>query len=64
VPGKVFDLGYFGNHSLYRVRLASGRMVQVSFQNVRRVGETERQVDWDDEVWLSWEPHAAQVLIE
>ena len=64
VRGTVIDLGYFGNHSLYRVKLASGRMVQVSFQNTRRAGETERQVDWDDEVWLSWDPHAALVLTE
>ena len=64
VRGTVFDLGYFGNHSLYRVRLASGKIVQVSFQNARRAGESERQVDWDDEVWLSWEPHAALVLTE
>jgi putrescine transport system ATP-binding protein len=64
VRGTVFDLGYFGNHSLYRVRLASGKIVQVSFQNVRRASESERQVDWDDEVWLSWEPQAALVLTE
>jgi putrescine transport system ATP-binding protein len=64
VRGTVFDLGYFGNHSLYRVRLASGKFVQVSFQNVRRASESERQVDWDDEVWLSWEPQAALVLTE
>jgi len=63
-PGQVLDLGYFGDRSLYRVRLASGRIVLVSHQNVRRARDDERQVDWDDEVWLSWAPRAALVLTE
>jgi putrescine transport system ATP-binding protein len=62
--GQVLDLGYFGDRSLYRVRLASGRIVLVSHQNVRRARDDERQVDWDDRVWLSWAPRAALVLTE
>ncbi len=62
--GQVLDLGYFGDRSLYRVRLASGRIVLVSHQNVRRARDDERQVDWDDRVWLSWTPKAALVLTE
>jgi putrescine transport system ATP-binding protein len=46
------------------VRLASGRIVLVSHQNVRRVRDEERKVDWDDKVWLSWSPRAALVLTE
>jgi putrescine transport system ATP-binding protein len=34
--GVVDDLGYLGNRSLYRIRLASGGMIQVSRQNQRR----------------------------
>jgi len=62
--GQVLDLGYFGDRSLYRVRLPSGRIVLVSHQNVRRGRDEDRKVDWDDRVWLSWSPAAALVLVE
>lgn len=64
IRGHVLDLGYFGNHSLYRVKLPSGKIVRVSQQNVRRASDDERQVDWEDEVWLSWDPRAALTLTE
>jgi putrescine transport system ATP-binding protein len=64
ILGHVLDLGYFGNLSIYRVRLPSGKIVRITHQNVRRARDTERQVDWEDKVWLSWEPHAALVLTE
>ena len=42
VKGVVRDLGYFGDQSLYRVRLQSGAVLQVSAQNLRRIGESRR----------------------
>ncbi|MDQ0475347.1 ABC transporter ATP-binding protein [Labrys wisconsinensis] len=63
-PGQVYDLGYFGDRSLFRVKLPSGRIVLVSGQNSRRARDDERPVDWDDAVWLSWPAHAALVLTE
>jgi len=62
IPGVVYDLGYFGNLSLYRIRLRTGRVIQVSAQN--RTRSAERQLDWDDEVWVSWRPRSAIVLID
>ncbi len=53
VKGVVRDLGYFGDQSLYRVRARSGAIVQVSAQNLRR--SAKLTVEWDDEVFLSWE---------
>jgi len=61
--GKVLDLGYFGKDSLYRVQLDSGAILRVNRVNDRRAGESER-VAWEDEVWLSFEPHSAIVLTE
>lgn len=58
--GVVEDLGYFGNLSLYRIRLASGKIVQVSAQNRRR--SAERFLEWDDEVFISWRTESAVVL--
>ncbi|MBT8098467.1 MAG: ABC transporter ATP-binding protein [Gammaproteobacteria bacterium] len=60
IRGIVDDLGYLGNLSLYRIRLKSGRMIQVSRQNRRR--SAKRFVEWDDEVWISWRPSSAVVL--
>jgi putrescine transport system ATP-binding protein len=53
VKGIVRDLGYFGDQSLYRVRTKSGAVLQVSAQNLRR--SAKLTVEWDDEVFLSWE---------
>ena len=44
VKGIVRDLGYFGDQSLYRVRLQSGAVLQVSAQNLRALGEADRGV--------------------
>ncbi|MGK2924457.1 MAG: ABC transporter ATP-binding protein [Lysobacterales bacterium] len=58
--GVVHDLGYFGNLSVYRVELPSGRILQVSAQN--RVRTARKTVEWDDEVFVSWDSGSAIVL--
>jgi putrescine transport system ATP-binding protein len=60
--GVVQDLGYFGKDSLYRVVLPTGQVVSVNSVNARRTGENERAVDWEDAVWLSFDPAAAILL--
>lgn len=60
LKGTVLDLGYFGNLSLYRIQLDTGKIVQVSAQNRRRTAE--RQIEWDDEVFISWRPGSAVIL--
>ncbi|MCP4333420.1 MAG: ABC transporter ATP-binding protein [Gammaproteobacteria bacterium] len=62
IEGVVDDLGYLGNRSLYRIRLASGKIVQVSSQNRSR--SVTRFLEWDDKVWLSWKPRSAVVLLD
>ncbi|MDH3532011.1 MAG: ABC transporter ATP-binding protein [Gammaproteobacteria bacterium] len=60
--GVVDDLGYLGNLSLYRIRLDTGKMIQVSSQNRRR--SAKRFVEWEDEIWVSWPPRSAVVLVD
>ena len=60
LKGVVLDLGYFGNLSIYRVRTSAGKIVQVSAQNRRR--SAQRALEWDDEVYLSWERQSAVLL--
>jgi len=62
IEGTVYDLGYLGNRSLYRIKLASGKIVQVSSQNRRR--SVTRFLEWDDKVWISWTPRSAVVLLD
>jgi putrescine transport system ATP-binding protein len=62
IQGVVDDFGYLGNRSLYRIRLASGKIVQVSSQNRRR--SITRFLEWEDRVWISWRPSSAVVLLD
>ena len=63
-PGTVRDLGYFGKDSLYRIATASGALVSVNNVNARRGGESDRIAQWEDRVWLSFDPSSAIVLTE
>ena len=60
--GLVIDLGYFGKDSLYRVKLPSSALVRVNRVNDQRGGESARVAQWEDKVWLSFEPSAAILL--
>jgi putrescine transport system ATP-binding protein len=60
VRGEVWDIAYFGDSSLYNVRLPSGKIVRASAMNAART--VERPITWEDAVWLSWAPDAGVVL--
>jgi putrescine transport system ATP-binding protein len=62
LKGVVWDLGYFGDQSLYRIKLASGAVLQVSAQNQRR--SATHSVEWDDQVYLSWDLSSTILLRE
>src|SRR5580700_5567825 len=58
--GTVWELGYLGNHSIYQIKTATGKVVTVFAQNERRTSEAA--IDWSDEVYVSWSADAAVVL--
>lgn len=60
--GVVEDLAYYGNRSIYRIRSQSGRIIQVSAQNFTR--SEQLALEWDDEVYLSWNSSCNVVLTE
>jgi putrescine transport system ATP-binding protein len=62
VSGRVHDIAYLGDISLYRVLLGTGMVMTVSVANASRFAD--RSVQWADQVWLSWEPEAAVVLTQ
>jgi len=63
VEGQVKDLAYLGKDSLYRIILPSGELVQAHAVNANR-GEDAARADWDDKVFLSFDPASAIVLAE
>jgi putrescine transport system ATP-binding protein len=60
VVGRVHDIAYLGDVSLYRVRLDDGSIMTVSLANASL--RLDRPIGWDDTVWLTWTPDAGVVL--
>jgi putrescine transport system ATP-binding protein len=60
VAGRVAEIAYLGNVSIYKVRLDNGFVMKAQLPNLTRV--VERPIGTDDRVWLSWAPDAGVVL--
>ena len=60
VKGMVWELGYLGNRSTYRIKTQTGKLVTVFAQNDQRTSEWS--IDWSDEVYLSWTANCAVLL--
>lgn len=60
ITGRVGDIAYLGDISLYRVRLDDGAVITASRANASRTAD--RPIGWDDDVWLTWTPDAGVLL--
>ncbi len=60
LAGEVWDIGYLGDLSIYRVKLPSGDIVKAQIENRTRV--VERPITWEDKVWLNWAPEQGVLL--
>ena len=60
LAGAVWDIGYLGDWTVYRIRLDSGPVLRVSRANASRF--VERPIGWEDRVHLTFAPNAAVVL--
>ncbi|MGJ4730520.1 ABC transporter ATP-binding protein [Luteimonas sp. SDU101] len=58
--GKVRDIAYLGDVSIYHVQTESGATIRVQETHVER--SSEPHYDWDDTLWLSWPATGAVVL--
>jgi len=61
LQGKVEDIAYLGGHSVYHVKLASGKTVMATTTNVNR---HEQRLTWEDEVYLYWSASSSVVLYQ
>ena len=60
LAGQVWDIGYLGDWTVYRVKLDSGPIVRVSRANTSRY--VEAPIGWDERVALTFAPDAAVIL--
>ena len=60
IKGTVWELGYLGNRSTYRIKTETGKLVTVFAQNEQRTAQWS--IDWSDEVYLSWTANCAVLL--
>jgi putrescine transport system ATP-binding protein len=62
LQGEVWDIGYLGDWTVYRVKLASGAILRVSSANASRF--VEQPIDWDEQVHITFAPDAAVILAD
>ena len=62
VRGMVNDIGYLGGTSTYRVLVGDEHIVEVTSPNLNRPKDGNPPIDWDEEVYLSWEASSSVVL--
>jgi putrescine transport system ATP-binding protein len=60
VAGRVHDIAYLGDVSLYKIVLDDGSMMTASRANASRLAD--RAFGWEDHVWLTWAPDAGIML--
>ncbi len=58
--GRVVEIAYLGDVSIYQVKTASGAVLRVQETHVER--SSEPHYDWDDTLYLSWSATSAVVL--
>jgi putrescine transport system ATP-binding protein len=62
LSGEVWDIGYLGDWTVYRVKLDSGAIIRVTRANRSRF--VENPIDWDERVHVTFAPDAAVILAE
>ncbi|WP_420846278.1 ABC transporter ATP-binding protein [Microvirga brassicacearum] len=60
--GEVWDIGYLGDWTVYRIKLPSGAIVRVTRANRSRF--VDNPIDWDEQVHVTFAPDAAVILAE
>ena len=62
VKGIVEEMGYFGDMSVYKVRVG-GSLIEVCAPNRIRPRDRQHAIAWEDEVVLSWDDSSPVLLV-
>ncbi|MEM7561549.1 MAG: ABC transporter ATP-binding protein [Pseudomonadota bacterium] len=62
LKGMVHDIGYLGGTSTYRVQIEGNEILEITSPNQIRPKDGNPPIDWDEEVYLSWEASSSVVL--
>jgi len=62
IRGMVEGIGYLGGLSTYRIRIDDSRIVEITSPNQARPKDANPQIDWEDEVYLTWDASSPVVL--
>jgi len=62
--GYIDDIGYFGDYSIYKVRLDEGQIIDVTAQNQKRPKDAKDRLTYENEVNLSWDNSSAMLLLK
>ena len=62
LKGVIDDIGYLGKLSTYRVRIGDDRIIEITSPNLSRPRDGSLVHDWEDEIYLSWDPSSVVVL--
>ena len=62
IRGMVEGIGYLGGLSTYRVQIGDGRIIEITSPNQMRPKDGNPPIDWDEEVYLTWQASSSVVL--
>ena len=64
ITGFIDDIGYFGDYSIYKVRLDEGQIIDVTAQNQKRPKNAKDMLTYEDKVNLNWDNSSAMLLLK
>jgi len=62
MKGIIDDIGYLGKLSTYRVRVGDDTVIEITSPNLSRPKDGSLLLDWEDEIYLSWDASSVVVL--
>ncbi len=64
ISGTVEDIGYLGGISTYKIKIPSGKIIDVTVPNQIRPKDGKHAAYWEDKVWLDWHASSSVILIK
>jgi putrescine transport system ATP-binding protein len=62
LSGIVHDIGYLGSMSTYRIELEDKKIIDITYPNQHRPRDGKHLAEWDDKVYLKFDPSNVVLL--